>query len=582
MKLRFPIILLAGLLMLFPAANAAAQSAADLPIYGYNPSDISAAIEQAQQAQEALKEAKALTASKTKDTPETTQVEQPLPEDYAKNKQSNMFGAQLFTGAFANQAAVSFNADYAITIGDTVNVRLWGGYTYQSALTVDPQGNIFVPNVGPVHLLGVRNAQLQATIDQAVRGIFKSNVFAYASLASAQPVRVYVGGFVNRPGAYAGTSMDSVLHYLDQAGGVDPDRGSYLDIEVKRGTQVRARINLYRFLLAGEMPQVQLADGDVIFVNPRQHTVAVSGLAENPRIFEFAGDDLSLAELGDYAKPLPDATNVRVTRSAGTILNVEYYSLDQAASVYIHDGDQVAYTADKRPGTITVRVEGEHDSPQEFVLPYGSRLGDVLKQLTFTDRSAANNIQLFRKSVKVRQKKALDTTLRALEAAALTARSGTSDEARLRTDEANLLLKFVDRASKLEPTGQVTLAKAPDKSDILLENGDVIHVPTRDGLVLVSGEVLFPNAVAYDPGLRIDDYVKGAGGYSKKANSTQIVVAHQDGSYARARGRDRGLVKAGDQIMVLPAVDSKGRQVFKDLTQILYQIAVTTHIVLGL
>src|SRR3546814_10717169 len=56
----------------------------------------------------------------------------------------------------------------------------------------------------------------------------------------------------HRPGAYAGTSMDSILHYIDQAGGIDPDRGSFLDIEVKRGSTVRAKLNLYDFLLRSE------------------------------------------------------------------------------------------------------------------------------------------------------------------------------------------------------------------------------------------------------------------------------------------------------------------------------------------
>lgn len=34
--------------------------------------------------------------------------------------------------------------------------------------------------------------------------------------------------FVYRPGLYSGTSMDSLLHFLDQAGGIDPERGSFL------------------------------------------------------------------------------------------------------------------------------------------------------------------------------------------------------------------------------------------------------------------------------------------------------------------------------------------------------------------
>lgn len=570
--------LLIAFCALLCATGAMAQNGpAGLPIYGFERPDL-AEIE-AEQAAQGLQ---APPSTPTDDTPAQVPVEAPQRADYRKNEQSRMFGAQLFTGAFAHPAPVNFNADYAIAVGDTVNIRMWGGYTYEAALTVDPQGNIFLPSVGPVKLLGVRNGQLQSRIEQAVRSAFRSNVFVYASLAAAQPVRVFVGGFVNRPGAYAGTSLDSVLHYLDQAGGVDPDRGSYLDIEVKRGSQLRARIDLYRFLLAGEMPQVQFADGDVIFVNPRHHTADVSGLAENARIFEFRGDSLSLAQLSELAKPRPEATHVRVTRSAGTVRDVEYYPLAEAQSVFLYDGDRIAFTADKKPGTITVRVEGEHESAQEFVLPYGSRLGDVLSQITYSERSAAGDIQLFRESVKQRQKAALETTLRSLESAALTARSGTAEEARLRKDEADLLLKFVERARKLEPTGQVLIARSQERDGLLLENGDVIRVPSRDGLVLVTGEVLFPSAVAYDPSLRVSDYIAGAGGYNGKSDDARIVIAHRDGSYSRVKGSSKARIASGDQIMVLPKVDTKGRQIFKELTQILYQIAVSTHVVLGL
>lgn len=570
MKYPYQIILacLALLSALMPASAMAQLSG--LPIYGFeNPA----------QEQQAIPGDG--TVQPVTDGAATTPVAAPQAEDYAKNEASRVFGSQLFTGAFANQAATDFNAEYAINVGDTINVRLWGGYNFQAPLTVDAQGNIFLPNVGPVNLLGVRNADLQRRVEQAVATVFRSNVSVYASLAAAQPVRVFVSGFVNRPGAYAGTSMDSILHYLDQAGGIDPDRGSFLNVEVKRGNYVRARVNLYDFLLYGNMPQVQLANGDVIFVAPRQSTTDVSGLAENGNIFEFDGGEISLARLSEYARPKPDATHVRVTRSAGAVRNTEYYPLSEAASIFIADGDRVAFTADKRPGTIAVRVEGEHDGPQEFVLPYGSRLGDVMAQIQFNDRSAGNNIQLFRTSVRERQKEALDTSLRALEKAALTARSGTSDEARLRKDEADLLLRFVDRASKIEPKGQVAIAQAADRSSLLLENGDIIVIPSRDGLVLVNGEVLFPNALTYDSANRVEDYIEQAGGFTNKGSS-RIVILHQDGSYSQASGRSRDIVQAGDQIMVLPKIDTKGRQIFKELTQILYQVAVSAGVVLGL
>jgi len=518
------------------------------------------------------------------------QGDAPQDFDYSVNLKSDVFGANLFSGAFAKQAPAQFNPDYAVNVGDQVVVRLWGAFDYQSVLTVDPQGNIFLPNVGPVRLLGVRNKNLQSRIDQAVGSVFRSNVFSYANLAAAQPVRVYVGGFVHRPGAYAGTSMDSILHYIDQAGGIDPLRGSFLTIKIKRGARVRATVNLYDFLLNGEIPQVQLADGDVIFVEPRANMVKVSGLAENPKQFEFQSESKSLDDFVKLAKPFPQVTHVRVTRNTGLTRNVEYYPLAEAPGVYAQNGDELAFTADKKPGTITVRVEGEHESPQEYVLPYGTHLDELLGRIEYSQRSDSTNIQLYRQSVKVRQKALLETSLRALETAALTARSGTNEEARLRKEEADLILRWVDRAKKVEPRGQVVISQAPDQSKLLLENGDILRVPARDGIVLVSGEVLFPNAVAFDDNLSVRDYIARAGGFTNKADASRIIVARQDGSFAEAGRNSRRLkfggrtssITQGDEILVLPKIDVKSRQIFKEFSQILYQLAVTAGVALRL
>jgi protein involved in polysaccharide export with SLBB domain len=502
------------------------------------------------------------------------------PFDYSANLKSDVFGAQLFTGNFANQRSTQFNPDYAIAVGDRIQLRLWGGIEHDTTLVVDPQGNVFLPQVGPVKVLGVRNRDLQKVMESAIRKVFRSNVYSYASLAAAQPVRVFVGGFVNRPGLYNGTSMDSPLNYLDQAGGIDPERGSFLDVQVKRGEQIRAKLNLYDFLLRGHIPLVQLADGDVIFVPPRQNTVKAGGLAENAKRFEFKGESLSLAELARLAKPKAQATNVRVTRNTGSVRNVEYYELANTNLVTIGNGDEVDFTADKRPGTITVRVEGEHRGAQEYVLPYGSKLGELMRQVQFSANSDSTNIQLFRVSVKERQKVALDTSLTSLQNTVLTARSGTSDEARLRQEEADLILKWVERARKIEPSGQVLIAQASQREKLLLENGDIIKVPARDGLVLVSGEVLFPNAIAYDTKLTLDDYIRKAGGYTQNADNSRIVVAHRDGSFDQ--GEDDPKMREGDQVLVLPRVDVKSRQIVKEMSQILYYIAVSAAVIVGL
>jgi protein involved in polysaccharide export with SLBB domain len=512
--------------------------------------------------------------------PPAAEAPRAAPFDYSVNLKSDVFGANLFTGAFTGTLAALFNPDHVIAVGDQLQLRLWGAFSHEAVLTVDPQGNVFVPQVGPVQVAGLANRDLHKVLDEAVRRTFRANVHSYISLAAAQPVRVFVTGFVHRPGMYSGTSSDSVLRYLDQAGGIDTERGSFLDVQVMRAGTARARFNLYDFLLSGRIPSVQLADGDVVVVGPRKSSYAVLGLAENAKRFEFEGGRIDLARVAALAKPLASATHVRVNRNTGTVRNTEYYPLGEAQNVQLDTGDEIQFTADKRPGTITVRVEGEHTSSQEYVLPHGARVGELMKQISFSERSDAANVQLYRLSVKQRQKVLLESALKSLEASVLTARSGTQEEARLRTEEAALVLQWVTRARAIEPLGQVLIARAPDRDQLLLENGDIVRVPVKDGLVQVNGEVLFPNAVAFEEKQVVMDYIKRAGGYAQNADTSRIVIAHRDGGYTE--GEESTQVRLGDEILVLPKVDTKSRQFWKDITQIIFQIAVSAGVVLGL
>jgi len=533
-------------------------------------------------------QAQALTVTQTNTNPTINSAQANF---YNSNQNNNTFGANLFTGAFSRIGPTQFNPDYMIAIGDSIQVRLWGNFQLDSVLNVDPKGNIYIPNVGPVHVLGVKNQDVQHVVESAISKVFRSNVLSYSSLAAAQPVRVFVGGYVNLPGMYSGTSMDSLLSYLDQAGGIDVARGSFIKVEIKRGELLRATFNLYEFLLNGKMPVVQLADGDVILVTTRNNTFTTTdGLAENPFQFEFTGDSILLSDAIKLSKPFPQANHVMITRNdSGAKSSTEYYPLSNN-KIVIHNGDVVQFTSDKKIGTISVKVQGEHESVISYVLPYGARLGELMHKIQYSERSDPENIQLFRQSVKQAQAQQIQSLIQTLQSNVLTSRSGTSSEETLRSQESARMLQWVTNAKQIQPTGQVLIAQTSKRDDLLLENGDVINIPTKNGLVNVTGLVLFPTSIAFDQSLKLDDYIKKCGGYTQNSDQSRIIVSHLDGSFSDLQEKSNFFsgatkkteIREGDIIMVLPFVDPKLRQYWLEMSQIIAQIAITSKVVLGL
>ena len=493
--------------------------------------------------------------------------------------QNKMFGSQLFKGAFASTAGSTFNSSYQINPGDNINLRLWGAYQFSGTQSVDPQGNIFIPNVGPVKVAGVRNGALQSVIEAQVRRIYVSNVGVYAALEQAQPVKVMVTGFVNQPGNYGGVANDSVIAYLDRAGGVDPERGSYIDIKVMRNGQTIQQVDLYEFLLQGQIRPFSFRDGDVIVVGQRTHTFNVSGEVYNQNDFEFNSPAVTLAQALAFAKLKPGATNVSIQRRQGAEYRSEYYSLNQAHNVMVEDGDLVTVTADRYAGTIQVRVDGAHNGAHAIVLPYGAKLSDVLTQLQPNALAEVESLQLFRPSVAKRQKEMLNIALDKLEETTFNARSSTQEEAALRLRDAELVKQFIVKARQVEPKGQVVLN--PDTfADVILEQGDILYIPEKTSVVMVHGEVAFPNGIEYKNGLSAKEYIEQVGGFSQKSNKSKVIVIRQNGKAELVRKGEK--IKQGDEILVLPKAQTKGIELTRGITQVLYQIAVAAKVALDL
>lgn len=488
-----------------------------------------------------------------------------------------MFGEQLFQPGVVQIYGVGFNENYSIAIGDRVALRMWGAYPYQDVQVVDAQGNVFLPNVGPVNVAGVRNKDLNDVISAAIRQVYRSNVNVYASLDQAQPVRVFVTGFVRAPGQYAGVATDSVLGFLLRAGGIDADRGSYIDVRLLRNGETRASFDLYDFLIDGQIETVPIQDGDTIVVSGRHNAVRVGGDVFNSYGFEFEAEQISAADLLTLAQPRPGATHISVVHKVGTSQFGEYHSIDAIDDVKLQSGDELTVVTDRRVSTILVRVDGAIDSSNVLTLPYGSKIADALAEIVPRSEANPDAVQLFRPSVAERQRQMLEVSLRVLERSALTSRSLTTEEAALRAREAENVLRFVDRARQIRPRGQVVLAGRESVMETLLEDGDVIVIPERSTLVMVHGEVTSPAALVYDSDSSVDDYIELAGGIIQRDGDARILLRRQDGTFTESK---RARPQPGDEILVVPTVGARTLEVTRGITQILFQIAVVAGVVL--
>jgi protein involved in polysaccharide export with SLBB domain len=485
-----------------------------------------------------------------------------------------LFGSQLFAQPGLIARLQPTNAGYLMDTGDRIALNLWGGLSYSGLQTIDGDGNIFVPEVGPVHLRGRASSELNAAIRSASQNVFTSNVGIYATLLSRQPTSVFVTGAVRNPGRFAGERKGSLISFLAAAGGIDPESGSYRDIRILRGEQQVARIDLYDFLLNGTLPEVEFQDDDTILVGQQGTTVTVQGEARNPYRFEIDTTRTIGRDLTYFARPKSGVSYVAVTGSRGGVPYNAYLSFDAFLASRLVNGDAYAFIADGVGQNIFVSVSGQSAGSSQLAVAKNARLGDVLKQIEVDPQTAdVESIYLRRRSVAEQQAQALQLSLNELQRAVLTGPAASEGDAQVRAQEANLVQQFVQQARNVRPEGRVVLAGNASRLDTMLEPGDEIVIPPKNSLIMISGEVRLPQTELFQPDKRISDYADDAGGFTTRADTSTFVVIRRSGA-VELGGHVK--VKPGDNIMIMPEAGTHDFVVFKEMVGILYQIAIST------
>lgn len=208
------------------------------------------------------------------------------------------FGYALFRyppSTFTPSVSVATPSSYVLGAGDDVIITLWGETQLYHRLQVNREGNLYVPDIGPVTAQGLSIPQFRDRLFRRMASVYsglaggmgKANTFLDVSIGKLKTIQVLVLGEVQKPGGYALSSMSTVLHALYLAGG--PTVGGTLrNVQVMRRGETISGIDLYGYILQGDRnADVALQDGDIVFVKPVIRRVAIIGHVLRPAIYEL-------------------------------------------------------------------------------------------------------------------------------------------------------------------------------------------------------------------------------------------------------------------------------------------------------
>ena len=296
------------------------------------------------------------------------------------------FGEDIFDKEVSTFAPSDNNPvpqGYVLGPGDTLNLVLYGNDTLQTQLTVDREGSVNFPLLGPIAVAGMTWTQAREYIDSlVVEQLIGTKVVI--SVGRLKSINVFMAGEVAVPGTYSISALATVIQSVYVAGGVSPI-GSYRDIRVNRGGRTVAVLDLYDLLLKGSLNgDIRLQSGDVVFVPRALPLVGIQGEVRKPGIYEVKPDEtlrdvLEMAGRATSAAYLENALFERreITSSIRQLLDIDLRDDEQLNQALI-DGDRLTIlkVADEMSNPLTIL--GAVERPGLYAWSEGVRISSFI------------------------------------------------------------------------------------------------------------------------------------------------------------------------------------------------------------
>ena len=374
---------------------------------------------------------------------------------------------------------------------------------------------------------------------------------------------VEIKGAVFRPGKFQlGKDITSVRSLIEAADGVTED--AFTAHAVLHRMRLNRTLEVISVdvagILSGTVADIPLKNEDVLFIPTEQERLnerilTIEGEVMSPGNYEFA-ENTTIEDLVLQAGGLTDAASTTKVDVSRRIIDPKAKEGSSAISKTYTFELKDGFVIDGQPGFIlepydivqvrrsptymeprNIFVEGEVQFGGVITLSTkNQRLSDAIKAAGgFTEEAYVKGARLVRTVTEDERNRATDL-MRQIK------NTGEQKDT-IQTSQLNLFKTY---------TVGINLDKAIENPggdyDLVLRDGDRIIVPEYNGTVKISGNVQFPNTVAFNEGKGYKWYINKAGGFGNRAKKSKTFIIYQNGTMAEV-GRGTK-VEPGCEIVV--------------------------------
>jgi protein involved in polysaccharide export with SLBB domain len=347
---------------------------------GISQSQIDSAIAQKEQASEQTVAKEQVVQNDVVST--TTKVE---PTD--TKEQLQRFGSQFFNNKNKiNPYSMPTPSNYVLNYEDKLNIVIYGATNENFKLSINNNGNVTIPLVGELKLIGKTFEEAKILIEEEVKKAYPNSTNILVDISEFTSIQVTISGLVNAPGLYNLTSFSTIKDAILNSGGILPS-GSYRNISLKRDGKVIKNFDLYELIRYGKnSSDMTLKNGDIIVVNPVSKQVSIKGFINNPAIYELRSYESykNLINFTTGFKPKANTKAIKLKRYENNSIKVLSLNKEELYKLKPKNGDEIVVSQLSAQNANLVTITGNVFLEGEVELPKDKKISTLFKSLLNT------------------------------------------------------------------------------------------------------------------------------------------------------------------------------------------------------